>query len=63
MKTILLFLLTGMISISVYAQSKRTTPVPQPPLPEPYATKSVRNMSMVIGWPDDKTPVLLQDLR
>lgn len=26
-------------------------------LPEPYATKSVRNFSKVIGWPEGKTPV------
>lgn len=26
-------------------------------LPEPYATKSVRNFSKVVGWPQNKTPV------
>ncbi len=26
-------------------------------LPEPFATKSVRNFSNVVGWPDGKTPV------
>lgn len=28
-----------------------------PSLPEPYASKSVRNFSKVIGWPEGKTPV------
>jgi glucose/arabinose dehydrogenase len=27
-------------------------------LPEPYATKSARNFSKVLGWPDDKKPVV-----
>jgi glucose/arabinose dehydrogenase len=26
-------------------------------LPQPYATKSVKNFSKVIGWPEDKTPI------
>ncbi len=30
--------------------------VPQPPLPEPYATKSVAKFANVVGWPADKTP-------
>lgn len=29
----------------------------QPPLPEPYATESVRNMSDAIGWGENATPV------
>lgn len=29
-------------------------------LPEPYATKSVRNMSKVIGWPETQSPTVPQ---
>ena len=45
-------------------QASNTTPADtiktsaqQIDLPEPYATKSVRNQSKVIGWPADKMPV------
>jgi glucose/arabinose dehydrogenase len=33
-----------------------TAQTSKPNLPEPYATKSVRNMSKIIGWPKDRTP-------
>lgn len=32
-------------------------------LPKPYATKSARNFSRVIGWGDDKTPVAPQGFK
>jgi len=33
-----------------------TAPLPADSLPKPYATKSVKNYSKVIGWADGKTP-------
>ena len=48
MKTILLFSVLFLISISGYTQTKNKM---QPDsLPSPYATKSVKNFSHVIGW-------------
>lgn len=40
------------INIAVFAQKKQNTP----PLPEPFATKSVNNFSHVLGWEDNRTP-------
>ncbi len=37
--------------------ARQSTPVgAKVPLPAPFATKSARNFSKVIGWPDGKTP-------
>ena len=48
MKTILIFSVLFLISISGYTQTKNKM---QPDsLPAPYATKSVNNFSHVIGW-------------
>lgn len=47
MKTTYLFMFLGLLA-QAYAQT--------PDLPEPYATRSVRNFSKVIGWPEGRTP-------
>lgn len=42
---------------TVNAADTATTPSQSDTLPQPFATKSVRNYSKVIGWPAGKTPV------
>ncbi|WP_210464668.1 PQQ-dependent sugar dehydrogenase [Rufibacter roseolus] len=39
------------------AQAQTAPTTAGEPLPQPYATESVKNYSKVIGWPADKTPV------
>lgn len=46
-------LICTIISLSVFAQTKRTVDI----LPPPFATKSVKNFSNVIGWGDGEKPI------
>jgi len=47
---------TGKGSEDTVQQVAGTPPLPADSLPAPYATKSVKNYSKVIGWPEGKTP-------
>lgn len=63
-------LLTGIIACDSQQKTNQTQDTANTPdtsevqsassLPEPFATKSVKNFSKVIGWENGKTPVALQ---
>lgn len=59
LKTAVLAFLVSIAFLGACSQNTQELDNSQSPdsLPAPYATKSVRNFSNVIGWPDRKTPV------
>jgi glucose/arabinose dehydrogenase len=50
-------LLGGLLASALCLLGAGVVPAKAPELPPPHATKSVRNFSRVVGWPQGKTPV------